>query len=232
MDSRQPFSSPVPDTTTTLLEKLAATGAPEAEWARFARLYDPVCRYYLAVLRRGWPSLRRDWDDDIVQETFLGLVQALPEHRWERSRGRFRDFLFGVVRNKAREFARREGRVEAASAETLEKQADPMDDCGAEAEREALRHELWRALLDRVFAAERLMDTSKEIFRRLIEEEVPVETLAAEFDTTPNAIYRLKNRMTKKLREAWLASAGPDGDATDALENLAKEILYPLNETR
>lgn len=225
MDAKQHISGPVPDTTTTLLENLAATGTSEAEWARFARLYDPVCRYYLAILRKGWPSLRRDWDDDIVQETFLALVQSLPERRWDRTRGRFRDFLFGVVRNKTLAFARREGRGEKVSKEAAEDAVVLADDGGAEAERESLRRELWRMLLDRVFAAGRLSETSKEMFRRLVEEEVPVETLANEYGTTPNAIYRLKNRMTTKLREAWLASAGPDGDVTDALEALAKEIL-------
>ena len=225
MDAKQHISGPVPDTTTTLLAKLSATGAPEAEWSRFARLYDPVCRYYLAILRKSWPSLRRDWDDDIVQEAFLALVKALPTHRWDRTRGRFRDFLFGVVRNKALAFARREGRVEKVSKKVAEDAVAPVDDGGAEAEREALRRELWRALLDRVFAAGRLSETSKEMFRRLVEENVPVETLANEYGTTPNAIYRLKNRMTNKLREAWLASAGSDGDVADAMETLAKEIL-------
>ena len=150
MDAKQHISGPVPDTTTTLLEKLAATGTSEAEWARFARLYDPVCRYYLAILRKGWPSLRRDWDDDIVQETFLALVQSLPERRWDRTRGRFRDFLFGVVRNKTLAFARREGRGEKVSKEAAEDAVVLADDGGAEAERESLRRELWRMLLDRV----------------------------------------------------------------------------------
>ncbi len=207
------------------MEKLAATDTPDAEWTRFARLYDPVCRYYLAILLRSYPSLLNDKEDDIVQETFLALVKALPERRWDRTQGRFRDFLFGVVRNKALEYMRRERREKTVPEEMLKNLAEPVDDRGAEAEREALRHELWCALLDRVFAAGRLSEKSKEIFRRLIEEEVPVETLAAEYDTTPNAIYRLKYRMTEKLRETWLAAAGPEGDATDALENLAKEIL-------
>ena len=95
----------------------------------------------------------------------------------------------------------------------------------AEAEREALRRELWRALVDRVFAQTRMSETSKEIFLRLVEEEAPVAALAAEYKTTPNAIYRLKNRMTAKIREAWLAAAGPNGDLADALEALAKELV-------
>lgn len=227
MNAKPSPAGPVPDTTTTLLEKLAATGAPEAEWARFARLYDPVCRYYLAILRRDWTFFRRDWDDDIVQETFVAIAKVLPERRWDRTRGRFRDFLFGIVRNKAKEFARREGRFPSPPEGDLprpEALAEAASDA-AIAEREALRRELWRALVDRVFVQIRMSETSKAAFLRLVEDEAPVEEVAAEFGMTPNALYRLKNRMSGKLREAWLAVAPPDGDLADALEALARDIL-------
>ena len=218
-------TGPVPDTTTTLLRNLAANGAPQAEWARFARLYDPVCRYYLAILRRDWPALLRDWDDDIVQETLVEFVRLLPERKWDRARGRFRDFLFGVVRNKSLAYAKREGRMPLPSEAELATLAERPAADAAEAEREALRRELWRALVDRVFAASRMSETSKTVFLRLVEEETPVETLAAEFNMTPNAIYRLKNRMSGKLREAWLAAGGDTSDPADALEALARDIL-------
>lgn len=217
---------PAPDTTTTLLRALASSGAPDAQWARFVRLYDPVCRFYLAVLRRGWTALNRDWDNDIVQETMLAIVQTLPSGKWDPGRGRFRDFLFGIVRNKAREFARRE--VRAASApERLAEEMPPEDGpCdGAEEEREALRVALWRQLVDRVFAESRMSEASKKAFLRLVEDEVPVARLSAETGMTPNAIYRLKNRMTEKLRAAWLSSGGDPSDPADALEAIAKRIL-------
>ena len=228
--SANPLSSgPVPDTTTTLLGLLATSDAPAAAWTRFARLYDPVCRYYLAILRRSWPALRRDWDDDIVQETFVAIAKALPERRWDRSRGRFRDFLFGIVRNKARELARSERRFPTPPEGDLPRPdalAEAASDA-AVAERETLRRELWRGLVDRVFARTRMSETSKAAFLRLVEDEAPVEKVAAEFGMTPNALYRLRNRMSEKLREAWLAVAPPDGDLADALEALARELAGP-----
>ena len=224
METERKTDGPAPDTSTTLLDALASAGAPAAEWTRFARIYGPVARVYLAILRRSGPWLDPAWDDDIAQETLVELARLLPERRWDRSRGRFRDFLFGVVRNKALAFARRE-RLAARAAETLAAAEPVLRKGEAEAEREALRRELWRALVDRVFAQTRMSETSKEIFLRLVEEEASVVALAAEYKTTPNAIYRLKNRMTAKIREAWLAAAGPDGDLADALEALAKELV-------
>ena len=224
METGRTGGGTAPDTSTTLLDALASAGAPAAEWTRFARIYGPVARVYLAILRRSGPWLLPSWDDDIAQEALVEIARILPERRWNRARGRFRDFLFGVVRNKALAFAKRE-RTAARPAEALAAAEPVLRKGEAEAEREALRHELWRALVDRVFAGERMSERSKEMFLRLVEEDVPAATLAAEYGTTPNALYRLKNRTTAKIREAWLAAAGPDGDLADALEALAKELV-------
>lgn len=224
MERARKTGGPAPDTSTTLLDALGAAGAPPEAWARFARIYLPVARVYLAILRRSGPWLNPAWDEDIAQEALVELARLLPERRWDRSRGRFRDFLFGVVRNKALAFARRE-RLAARAPEALAAAEPVLRKGEAEAEREALRRELWHALVDRVFAGERMSERSKEMFLRLVEEDVPAATLAAEYGTTPNALYRLKSRTTAKIREAWLAAAGPDGDLADALETLAKELL-------
>ena len=229
MDATPIAGGPVPDTATTLLEALSASGANDAAWARFARLYDPVCRYYTAILRRGWPALRIDWDDDIVQESFLAIVAAMPANRYDKAKGRFRDFLFGIVRMKAIDHARREGRAPVPSPTALEaleatEERSAGDAVGAESA-EAIRQALWRLLVDRAFASSRISEQTKAIFLRLVEGGESVAALAAETGMTPNAIYRLKNRMAAKIRDAWLSVAGSDEDPADALEALAKEIL-------
>ena len=224
MDNATKPDGPAPDTSTTLLGALASTGAPPEAWTRFARIYDPVARVYLAILRRSWPALNPAWDDDVVQEAFLALVRLLPDRKWDPAKGRFRDFLFGVVRNKALALAARERRAERAP-EALAAAEPVLRPGTAETEREALRRELWRALVDRVFAAGRMSETSKTVFLRLVEENAPVAALSRAYGMTPNAIYRLKNRTTAKIREAWLSAAGPDGDLADALESLAREML-------
>ena len=216
----------IPDTTTTLMEALSRIGgAPDAAWERFARLYDPVVRRYVAILRRAWPSLPADCDDDIVQDTFIALVKTFPERRWEPSRGRFRDFLFGIVRNKAATFLRAEGRKPQLLEEPSAIDTLPCDETAAdEAAAAAIRAELWRALAERVFAESRMGETSKAVFMKLVADEVPVERLCAEYGMTPNAIYRLRHRMTAKLREKWLSIGGDGTDLYNALELLARDL--------
>ena len=215
----------IPDTTTTLMEALSrAGGAPDAAWERFARLYAPVVRRYVAILRRSWPSLPVGCEDDIIQDTFLALVRDSPERRWDPARGRFRDYLFGIVRNKARTFIRRESR----NPQTFEEAALDMLPCdetaAADVETAAIRAELWRALVERVFAETRMSETSKAVFMKLVADGIPVEQLCAEYDMTPNAIYRLRNRMAGKLREKWLSLGGDGTDLYDALELLARDL--------
>lgn len=228
MNARNPHdNTALPDTSTRLLESLSQEGgAPDAAWARFARLYDPVVRRYLAILRRSWPALSRDWDDDIVQQTFLGLVAAFPARRWERSRGSFRNYLFGVVRNKALSFAARERRLPAPLPEddALARLVDAAADAEADdAEARTLSAELWRALLENVFASSRIGAKSQAVFQKLVEDGVPVEQLAKEYGMTPNAIYRLRNRIQVKLREKWLAVGDAD-DLYAVLEKLARDL--------
>ena len=101
----------------------------------------------------------------------------------------------------------------------------PCDETAADdAATAAIRAELWRALAERVFAESRMGETSKAVFMKLVADEVPVERLCAEYGMTPNAIYRLRHRMTAKLREKWLSIGGDGTDLYDALEILARDL--------
>lgn len=218
----------IPDTSTTLMEALSrAGGAPDEAWARFARLYDPVVRWFLAMIRRSWTSLPKAWDDDIVQQTFLTLVETFPERRWDPSRGSFRDFLFGVVRIKALQYARSErGKpltyIDPDSVESLINSAAVSE--AEDKECAAVSAELWRSLVDSVFAESRMSEKSKAVFVKLVVDGVPVGQLCKEYGMTAASIYTLKSRVQDKIREKWLRVA-QDGDLYTALENLARDLL-------
>lgn len=218
----------IPDTSTTLIEALSRAGnAPDEAWARFAKLYDPVVRWFLAIMRRSWTSLSETWDDDIVQQTFLTLVETFPERRWDPSRGNFRDFLFGVVRIKALQYARNERGtpltyIDPDSVESLISSASLSE--AVDKECAAVSTELWRSLVDSVFAESRMSEKSKAVFVKLVVDGVPVENLCKEYGMSATSIYALKSRVQGKIREKWL-SVGQDGDLYSALENLARDLL-------
>ena len=197
MDPATPRSAIGSETSTGLLRDLAR--GPGAErWPEFAQRYDPVVRRFLGIVAAAHPSIRPDDADDLVQETMLALAGLLPRGGYRRSRGRFRDFLFGVVRKVAtkassRETARRRREAEAAEGAALAA-AGRADTAALRAEAEAL----WRAVVDRVFAQGRWSDRAKAVFVRT-ELGEPVEAVAREYGMKPNAVHQLRHRASRRV---------------------------------
>lgn len=90
---------PDPDVTCWTLIRDASAGDPAAR-ERFARVYRPVVRSYLAARWRGLPLDADDAAQDVFVECFRA-GGALAKADAERPGG-FRAFLLGVVRNVAR----------------------------------------------------------------------------------------------------------------------------------
>ena len=104
----------IPSTSTTLLRQIGSD-AHHARWAEFVARYMPMCRQYL---RRHFPSLEAD---DIMQDTFIALAKALPDYHYApKERGHFRNYLVGVLRNKALMALRKQKRDEEVLAEFAE----------------------------------------------------------------------------------------------------------------
>ena len=195
-------SIPVPDTSTGLLRDLER-GPDAARWPDFVRRYDLAMRRFLAVVARTHPLLKPDDFDDLVQETLLALSRLFPRRAYDRSRGRFRDFLFGVVRRVAlkagsRELKRRTREEEAARGEA-ENRAGAAAEAGLREEAEAL----WLDVVDAAFAAGRWSGKAKAIYLRT-ERGESVAAVAAEYGMTPNAVHQLRHRaaaaVEKRLR--------------------------------
>lgn len=218
-------SSPIPDTSTTLLRALGAD-ADSPRWAEFVRLYVPVLRYFLFGLRKTHPSLDESLFDDIVQETLVALVTLFPEGRYDRSRGPFRDFLRGILRNKAMHQLEKRGRI-ASSEEDV-----PADTAPATPSDGELHEDLWRLLVDRTFREAHYSEQSKTVFLKLISGENSIEELSRAYRLKPNAIYQLKKRILDNMKKTCLRLSRDGGDLTDLLENLIREdFLRKISES-
>ncbi|MDX2197902.1 MAG: sigma-70 family RNA polymerase sigma factor [Phycisphaerae bacterium] len=90
----------VPSTAISLLSRCRDTSDQRA-WReldeRYRELLLRFCR------RRGLAAIEAE---DIVQRVFVGLAKSLPAFTYDRSRGRFRDYLFRCTRNSIYQFAR------------------------------------------------------------------------------------------------------------------------------
>jgi len=88
--------STFPDTSTTLLAKLAEreTGIDQAAWYRFFALYQPVMVEFARTKGAG------DDAEDVVQEVFANLAKAFQAGRYAREKGSFRGYLAKMLRNE------------------------------------------------------------------------------------------------------------------------------------
>ena len=206
-----------PTTSETLLRDLTAhPDSPRAE--EFARLYEPVLRRYVAQSRAGHEPIQPADRDDLVQEIYLSVRSALPGFRYDRSRGRFRDYLRRAVRNAVLRFQNQSPATPSDLVADL-----PTAEDGNE-----LLPQIWTHALARVMRSGSFAPNTLAVFRRVVLENEPVPDVAREFKLRPNAIYQIKNRVLRAVR----AELDRFGRGRLAPEELLEALLAAERENR
>lgn len=202
-----------PTTSETLLRDLAARpDSPRAE--EFARLYEPVLRRYVAASRIGHAPIQPADRDDLVQEVFLAVRSALPGFRYVPGRSSFRAYLRRAVRNAVLRLQRRPAPVPPALAD-----ARPAVPSAAGDESET-QLRIWTLALARVFRSGRFSPNTQAVFRRVaLEGESPAD-VGREFKLKPNAVYQIRNRILRAVREELDRLGRGRLSASDLLEKL------------
>jgi RNA polymerase sigma-70 factor (ECF subfamily) len=175
-------------TSPSLLERLREPEAPD--WDRFVRLYTPLL--YAWVTRLGPAGADAD---DVVQEVFAALVQQFPTFHYDRTR-RFRGWLWGVVRNKVRDYHRASAPVAAGGLSDVADRpgGDPADELD---DREYQRSVTGQALV--LLQSDFEPATWRAFWETAIEGR-PAAAVAAELGLTPNAVYLARGRVLRRLR--------------------------------
>src|SRR5581483_1869804 len=178
---------PTPESTCWTVIRAAAAGSP-SDRDELARRYLGVVRAYLGARWRGSP-LRTDLDD-AVQEVFVqcfregGAVEAAGAGRVPA----FRAFLYGVIRNVARQFESRKVRT-----------PEPLPDIeAAELSQSRLFDRTWAqaimaeaAQLQRQHATLRGKDAQHrvELLRLRFEEGLPIRAIAERWGEDPARLH-------------------------------------------
>lgn len=217
-------------TRATLLERLRE-GANTLAWDEFFRHYWPMIFGF--ARHRGCSE---DSAEEIVQDVMLTVFEHRDVYRYDPARGRFRDWLGAVVRNKVAERHRRKAdRLRAAGGDSarrvLEQAADPHD---ADADWEvACDRSLLLTLLDMV-----RRETSARVY--LAFELVALQGLsggeaARLTGLSRNAVYKANRRVQQRLVELG-APYRAEGRLTErikqALEQQPPAAVQRLMTTR
>ena len=184
----------IPETSTTLLRDISAD-ADNARWPEFVSRYRPMMQAYV---KTHFPFVAAD---DMVQETLVALAKALPNYRYAPDEtGRFRNYLTGILRNRALKRCERDARDRMLQAE-LRKLSVPGHLATADADCAAWRTALLEIATRQLLDDGKISDKSKQIFQRLTVDGQSPEDVAAAYGTDRNNVDKVKSRMIAKLRE-------------------------------
>ena len=161
-----------------------------ASWAEFDGLYRP---FLFKIARRS--ALSPEDADEIVQEVFAKVAQAIVEFRLDHERGRFRGWLKAITVRKL--IDRRRAKSRSVSAIAIASEPFVFDSLEEEWDREYRRHVLDHAMLE---VRSRVESKTWTCFEEHTLKQRPAEDIASELGMTVNAVYQNAFRTIKRIR--------------------------------
>jgi RNA polymerase sigma-70 factor (ECF subfamily) len=183
------------ETRLSLIERMRNPG-DNAAWADFVQRYEPLLTSY--IRKKGVPE--HDVSD-VVQAIYISLLRTMPTFQFDKTRGRFRSWLYQVTVNAVTDRARRRKRRSSHEVtwndSTPEPAAfDPSPD--AEWER-AYRERMFQVALEQVRA--RTQEVTWLCFQRYLLEGRSGEEVAAELGMLANTVRKNASRVLAKVNE-------------------------------
>jgi RNA polymerase sigma factor (sigma-70 family) len=187
---------PLPDTRATLLARLRDPADGDA-WREFTRLYAGVV--YGFARRRGL----QDADAaDLMQDVLRSVAGHVGQLEYDPARGRFRNWLFTITRNKLYSFLDGQRRRVRATGDpdTRDRltEVEAPSDGEAEWDKEYERQQ-FAVAADQV-RGEFMSSTWKAFWGTAVEGRKP-QDVGAELGLSPGAVYVAKSRVLSRLRE-------------------------------
>lgn len=182
-------------TTTTLLLQRLCDARNKAEWDEFDARYRPI------LVGVGMHmGLGPDEAEEVAQESLAQFARDYLEGRYNRERGRLRAWLIGICRHRVLDAHRRLARYGAFRGESaLVNLADVQTVTKAWEEQE--RRIVLERAMDELHGSERIARGTIRTFELVALEAVPAITVAETMGITVAEVYRVKHRVTRRLRE-------------------------------
>jgi RNA polymerase sigma-70 factor (ECF subfamily) len=181
----------------TLLARVRDAGDLPA-WAEFHGLYAPLLLRYARAL-----GLARDDAEEVRDACLEVLARRMRSFDYRPDRGRFRTWLYRIVRDKVADLLRRRAPRRADTA-LLARLEDPSSDPDARYEAAWRRQELRRALAR---ALRSVSPRDARAFLLLLRGELGVPEVGGALGINANQVYKAKSRVLARVRAALAAAA-------------------------
>jgi len=209
----------------TLLERLRE-GSDVMAWDEFFRRYWRLV--FTAARRRGCSD---DTAEDIVQEVMAAVFERRQVYQYDAARGRFRDWLGALVRNKVADRRRRPSeRLRAPATEPGEGFADPTAD-------DPLPEDAWDAAFEQSLLIVLLEEVRRGVnpqtyqaFELFALQGIPASEVAQTTGLTRNAVYQARKNVVRRLRQLG-ATYRDDGRLNEQLRR-ALQLLPEVSAER
>jgi RNA polymerase sigma-70 factor (ECF subfamily) len=177
------------------------------------RAWEEFYQMYWAVIVRYGQKLGLDEAaaHDVLQETMVALLRILPTFQYDPSGGKkFRNFLLTIVHRKTlaakrRMTAKAEVPFETAAHEDGLSPSEELADENAPLPSDTVetnwRESIQEEALRRVREDPTVKGRTWEVFKAYVIEQQPAAEVAQRFGMEKNAVFQIKNRMIKRLRE-------------------------------
>lgn len=185
-------ASEFPDTRPSLIVTLGGDVETASAWREFFDRYAPAI-YRVARMR----GLGHDDADDIVQQTMVSISSHIGDFRYDRDRGRFRNWVRTITENKIRSAWRKRSHAPADDRllNAISDDAPSVEDVWEDEWR--MQDLIW--CLDQV---ERDIPPRKmEAFRKYVLEGLPAEEVARQMGMTVGNVYLTRHTVLGKIRK-------------------------------
>lgn len=186
------------ETTRSSVLKAVADTSNEKAWKR---LFDLYAGFVFSIARSK--GLTVTDSDDIVQNVFVDLARNLPQFNYDRTKGRFRSYLIGLVNWRVTDKLRASKR----DVDFKSQYGEDMKGAVAEDDGSFLEDE-WRAAAIEE-ALRRIKDeVNPDHFAAFVASTIEgqdTETVMNLYSITRDNLYQIRKRLTLKLKEATQA---------------------------
>lgn len=165
----------------------------EIGWDEFDTMYKP-----LILLRGGDLRLNQTEKEELIQLVMLSFFNTSKTFHYDKSKGRFRDYLKRVIQNKACDLMRKRRDAEVSMEDTL----PTVEQMFAEGE-DRWEQEWQETTANQAFEELKLRcdPTTLQSYDLFVRQNLPAKEVANLLSIKANAVYQHKSRVEEMLRE-------------------------------